>query len=189
MSLPSVLSGPPVGATPARLAAAVHRSPQTEELVARERADAYREGVAAGRAEAAAAHRADVDATARQLQAVVDDQIARLAAAGDAHDRAVLAEAARLARYVVDLVDATAVDAVIDRLAAALDEVDDVDLVAHVAPPHVDAVTAAFAGRAVRVVADDAVAPGDARLVGRWSVADLGRRQRWDAVRELIADA
>lgn len=185
-----MLSHPSVEATPARLGAVEPtRSARTEALIASERAAAYAEGVQAGLAEAAAAQRAQLEATVSDLRAVVEEQIVRLTVSRADHDRALLEEAAQIARYVVDLVDATAVDALVDRIRAALDELDDVDLVAHVAAAQVDAVSGALGGTGVRVVAADDVHPGDGRLIGRWSIADVGQQRRWDAVREALDHA
>lgn len=188
--MPRVLSSPPVSAVGRPLDARGARPPAwVREVVDRERAEAYEQGRADGRAEIAATRLADAEALVAMLRTSVAQEAARVAELRSMHDARLLALAARIARYVVDEIDTSSVEAVVDRVRAALDEIDDTDVVVHVAAGQVDDVTAALAGLDVDVVAADDVAPGDALLAGRWSAADLSRTQRWDAVMELLDGA
>jgi flagellar biosynthesis/type III secretory pathway protein FliH len=159
---------------------------EVQELVERERERAYAAGRADGMAQAAAAALDASGAAAALLRDTVEHEIARLGDARAAHDGLMLDIAREIAAYVVDAVDTTAVDAVVQRIRAALADIDDVGLVAHVHAGQADAVATALADQDLQVMPAEDVAPGDARLVGRWSVADLGQHQRWAAVQELF---
>lgn len=168
------------------MAGAAPLATDIRELLERERAAAYAEGRAAGLAEAAAAEMDAAGAAATALRAAIEQDIARLHDARATYDANVLQVATEIATYVVDAVDTTAVDEIARRIRAALEQIDDSEIVAHVQPDQVEAVGRAVADCDVRVVGSRDIAAGDVRLVGRWSVADLSIRQRWAAVEELL---
>lgn len=159
---------------------------EVRELIERERAQAYAAGRADGMAEATATALDATGAAAGLLRDTVEQEVGRLRDARAAHDGGMLDIAREIAAYVVDAVDTSAVDAVVDRIRTALADIDDVGLVAHVHAGQADAIAKALADQEVHVMPSDDVAVGDARLVGRWSVADLGQHQRWAAVQELF---
>jgi flagellar biosynthesis/type III secretory pathway protein FliH len=159
---------------------------EVRELIERERARAFAAGRAEGMAQAAANALDAAGAAAAVLRDAVDQEVGRLRDARVAHDGAMLDLARDIAAYVVAAVDTSAVDDVVQRIRTALADIDDVGLVAHVHAGQVDGIAKALAEQDVHVMASDDVATGDARLVGRWSVADLGQHQRWAAVQELF---
>ena len=187
MSLPRLLSSPSVNAQGQQLAtAAAPLTPAVRELIDREREQAFAAGRAAGIAEVAASTQDTASAAATALRAVVEQEVARLRAAQVAYDAAVMQLATEIASYIVDAVDTSDVGEAARRIRAALEQIDDVDLVAHVQPDQAEALTIALAGTDVRVVPSPDLAAGDVRLVGRWSIADLSTQQRWAAVQELL---
>ena len=155
-------------------------------MIEHERERAYTAGRAAGIAEAAATELDAAGAAATALRATVEQEIARLRDASAAHDAAAIELATQIATYVIDAVDTSAVAEVARRIRAALDQIDDSDVVAHVQPDQVEPLARALASSGVRVVASEDIAAGDVRLVGRWSIADLSMQQRWTAVQELL---
>lgn len=187
MSLPRLLSSPSISSQGQRLAAsAVPLAADVREMIDREREQAYAAGRAAGIAEAAASELDSAGAAATALRATVEQEVARLRDARSAYDASVIELATQIATYVVDAVDTSAVAEVARRIRAALDQIDDSDVVAHVQPDQVEPLARALASSSVRVVASEDIAAGDVRLVGRWSVADLSMQQRWTAVQELL---
>lgn len=187
MSLPRLLSSPAVHAQGQRLAAGPAVLPaHISELIEQARAEGYAAGHAAGIADARRDEMQAADAAGTALRAAVEQEIARLRDANVAYDSAMIGLATQIATYVVDAVDTSAVVEVARRVHAALEQIDDTNVVAHVHSEQVPAVARALAGTDVSVVPADDVAAGDVRLVGRWSVADLSKQQRWAAVRELL---
>lgn len=187
ISLPRLLSSPSISAQGQRLATGeVPLAADVREMIEREREQAYAAGRAAGIAEAAAAELDSAGAAATALRATIEQEVARLRDTQAAHDTSVIELATQIATYVIDAVDTTAVAEVARRIRAALDQIDDSDVVAHVQPDQVDAISRALSGAGVRVVASEDITAGDVRLVGRWSVADLSTQQRWTAVQELL---
>lgn len=187
MSLPRLLSSPSIATQSQRLAsAAVPLAADVREMIEREREQAYAAGRAAGIAEAAASELDSAGAAATALRATIEQEVARLHDARSAYDASVIELATQIATYVIDAVDTSAVAEVARRIRAALDQIDDSDVVAHVQPDQVEAIGRAVADAGVRVVASEDIAAGDVRLVGRWSVADLSTQQRWTAVQELL---
>lgn len=185
--MPRLLSSPEISAQGQRLATGeIPLAADVREMIEREREQAYAAGRAAGIAEAAAAELDSAGAAATALRATIEQEVARLRDAQAAHDMSVIELATQIATYVIDAVDTTAVAEVARRIRAALDQIDDSDVVAHVQPDQVDALSRALSGAGVRVVASEDITAGDVRLVGRWSVADLSTQQRWTAVQELL---
>jgi len=187
MSLPRLLSSPSISSQGQRLAtSAVPLAADVREMIEREREQAYAAGRAAGIAEAAASELDSAGAAATALRATVEQEAARLRDARSAYDASVIELATQIATYVIDAVDTSAVAEVARRIRAALDQIDDSDVVAHVQPDQVEPLARALASSGVRVVASEDIAAGDVRLVGRWSIADLSMQQRWTAVQELL---
>jgi flagellar biosynthesis/type III secretory pathway protein FliH len=182
-----LLSSPSVSTQGQSLAtAAVPLAAEVRTMIEHEREQAYAAGRAAGIAEAAASELDAAGAAATALRATVEQEIARLRDASAAHDAAAIELATQIATYIIDAVDTSAVAEVARRIRAALDQIDDSDVVAHVQADQVDAVARAVADTGVRVVAAEGMTAGDVRLVGRWSIADLSLQQRWTAVQELL---
>ncbi len=73
------------------------------------------------------------------------------------------------------------------RLLDVLDAVDDEALTVTVAPAEAEIVATALAGTAgVEVRTDPRLAPGEARVAGRWASADLTRTALLAAVRDAL---
>ena len=181
-----LLSSPAILPERQRLGSATVLSEEIRQLVERERAEAYARGRADGMAEAAAAAHEANGAAVAALRNAVEQEIGRLHDARTALDANMLDMVAQMAAYVVDTVDTSTVDDVTRRIRTALADIDDTRLVAHVHSSQAEAVTRAFVDTELRVVASDDVPVGDARLIGRWSVADLGQQQRWLAIQEML---
>lgn len=150
-------------------------------------ADAYARGVRDGAAQASGA----IEASVMQLLAA----IAR--AAGELRQVAADADvqlALEIARAVLDREPADAGQDLLDRILAALAAVDDDGLTVQLNPQDAAAIgaelerLAALHGTPVRVSPEPAMAPGDARVVGRWSRADLGRDAAFAAVQQLCEE-
>ncbi len=186
MSLPRVLPQPFVADVGEVLADASTALPaELRRHLDEECGRAYARGHADGLVEGTQAGLAQVEHTIETLRAAIRAETERLAAATAAYDDDVVDLALAIARYVVGGTGPPPVDDLVGGIRAALSELDDTDIQAHVAPEQVDLVQQLL-GDAVRVVSDPSVTEGEARLVGRWSVAALGQQHRWSAVREVL---
>lgn len=149
--------------------------PATAAAVAAERdaaaADGYARGLADGRAAA-------TDALGGLL-ATVTTALDRLHAEVATQRAAALAVDLDLVARVVDAVLATApppaLDVLRERLAAAVAVLDDDRITVRVHPGDLAALDATLADRRIELVADPALAAGEAAAAGTWGRADLTR--------------
>jgi flagellar biosynthesis/type III secretory pathway protein FliH len=159
----------------------------TRSVVEQLCADAYQRGCADGAARASA----QAEAAATSLIAVVqrvDAELHTVAARAD------IELALRIAAAVLDREPADDTVQLLGRIESAMAGIDDDPLVVHVSAkdlePIATGVTAWSAnhGTQVQVVADPAVAPGEARVSGRWGHADLTRQGAWEAVAGVLQE-
>lgn len=184
--MPEVLRGTVVGGStlvaPAPIWDAV-----TAAAIAAERDDAegrgYARGVADGRAEAAG----EVARLAASLTGLLD----RLHAEVAQQREAAIAVDLDVVRATVDAVLAeappAAATAVLDRVLAAAALLDDPTLEVRLNPTDVAVVDGAGLDPRLDLVADPAVAPGEATLTGTWGQADLRRAALRDAALAQLA--
>lgn len=150
-------------------------------------ADAYeigfREGMAAGRREAYT----QADAIAEVIRDAARDAAARLAEARAARGAEVVELALAIAEQVIGHEPHDGGLVLIDRLQAALESLDDEPLRIMVHPEDAAAVERGVAGaRHVRVEHDATLAPGEARVEGPWSRAELTFAGAMDVVRGVL---
>lgn len=173
---PRVLVGPSAVLDPATAAV-------LDRALAEATAAAYREGEAAGRLAAVE----DARAAAARLHEALAGILAELDERRREATRASL-ELARLAACAV--LDRTPPDdacAVLERVRAALDVLDEEPVQALVHPTDAPGL-AAGADRRIEVVADPTVAPGDVRLRGRTCGAELTRAAMVEAALEVLGE-
>jgi flagellar assembly protein FliH len=157
-----------------------------DRAVAAARAEAFREGEAAGRAAA-------VDAADRAATAVVgalDGLHQEAVAQREEACRAVLELAVDLAGDVLGRTPPDDALAVLDRVRAVVAMLDDDPLEVRLHPEDHAALLAAEAavGGRLRLVADPQVVPGDARVTGTWGGAELTRRALLAAAADARAE-
>jgi flagellar assembly protein FliH len=151
-------------------------------------AEAHARGVRDGIAQATAAAG---DAASRVVAAVQRAEASLRAVAAAADVELALA----IAAAVLDREPADEGQVLLERVAEVLARLDDERVAVHLHPDdardlaeHVERAAAA-AGLVVDLVPDPSIAPGEARLGGRWSRADLTRAGALAAVAELLAEA
>lgn len=161
--------------------------PSTQALLERvaeaARQEGHADGVRAGIAHAAREH------AGRQLavDAALDRAVAELRALRGSQGAQVAELALAVAETVLGCEPSDGAKALLGRVRVALAELDDTPLVLSACPAEVDALAAGLAARPdVRVEADPALQPGDARIVGQWSRADLLRSTALAAIAEAL---
>ena len=159
----------------------------TRQLVARERAAAHAAGLEEGAARAREEARRDsaaivaaIGAAAGELVALVRAQHEGLAAA--LGERVLDATAAVLGREPDD--DGRAL---VERLVAVVADLDDPDIVVRVPAERTDAVRAALDDDRARVVDDEALGIGEARVTGAFADVDLRTTAMLAALDEVLA--
>ena len=150
-------------------------------------ADAYevgfREGMAAGRREAYA----EADQLAVTIREAARDAAVRLAEARAARAGEVAELALAIAEQVIGHEPHDGGLVLVERLRAALEDLDDEPLRILVHPEDVAPVERGIVGaRNVRVEADATLAPGEARVEGPWSRAELTFAGAMEIIREVL---
>jgi flagellar assembly protein FliH len=176
---------PPQQDDPDRLEAALHAAREAA------RAEAFEAGRAAGRAEAAAGAEA-------RLSVTLESVAATLAGAREMAFEAVGDHALALARLILATLDAALPQAaarhapdlvlrLVERLRPAIEDLPGIRL--HVSPDIAAEVEARAGQPWLEVVADAAVAPGDAQATWRGGAARLDLAARRAAIRMALAEA
>lgn len=164
-----------------------HLDEATQALLQEAAQEAYERGCRDGAAVATEAAQAATVHVTEILQRL-DGELRRTAAQVD------VALAGQIAAAVLDREPADDTAALLRKVEAALAALDDDPLTVHVNAGDVAPLAEALAamgsahGAEIGVVADPSLAPGDARIAGRWSRADLTRRGAWDAVSTLLEE-
>ena len=172
-------------------AAVAERDAAAAAAAARQRVEidaAYQSGVADGRRAAEADGLGAMPEVALAIKAAtaqLGDQIAARAAADAA---GLVGYAVEIARWILDRELAADPGAVVARIEAALQSlIPNGRLVIRVAPEAADLVTRWAEGRDADVLADPALAAGEARLDAGDAAADLTWAQAFDRVRQAFA--
>lgn len=159
--------------------------PATRAAISDARASAFAEGHAAGKREAVLEARSALERATEILDAAIANGRSQITQTIADHTGEVVQLAVTIARRVVgDLPEGAGTD-LADKLAAALERIDDPELVIRVSPN--DAITLApvFEHRTnVTLIRDNSIHEGDAFLSGRWAQADLRMATAW----KLAAD-
>ena len=142
-----------------------------DQAVAAARAEAYREGEAAGRAAATAS----IEQAVARVVEVVAALHAEVVGQRDTAATVDLQLAAALATEVLDATPPAAALEVLDRVRQAAAILDDDPLEIRLHPETHAVLDGSCEGGRLRLVADPTLAPGDARVVGAWGGAELTR--------------
>jgi flagellar biosynthesis/type III secretory pathway protein FliH len=157
---------------------------ETRALLEVELRDAFERGREVGVEEGRAAAAEEVARLLREVRSALEEGLEALRG-WRAEEAARVADLAlRIARHVLGREPVEA-SGVIERVREALAAIDDGPLTLSVHPEHVEPVRAALDPASVVVQADASLAPGEARLRGPWSSADL----TFDAACEVIREA
>jgi flagellar biosynthesis/type III secretory pathway protein FliH len=159
----------------------------TRALLEQAQTAAYERGVRDGHAAGARTAQLDHERATAAVQCALTDVVAELreVRAAQAHSSAELALA--IAEVVVARELTAAGADVLGRVRDAIAAIDDRPVTVLCAAGDVDALSTGLADVAdLAVVADARLAPGDARVVGRWAQADVLLATAWDAVKEVL---
>jgi flagellar biosynthesis/type III secretory pathway protein FliH len=159
----------------------------TRSAISEARKSGFAEGHAAGKREAVLEARSALERATQLLDAAVASANRQIREAVNAQSPAVVALAIDIAKRIVgDLPDDAGLH-LHERIAIALEEIDDEQLVIRVNPTDAARVEELFATRPdVSVVRDTTIDDGDALISGRWAQADLRLATAWDLVKEQI---
>jgi len=186
--LASVLRGPEVDVSRlADVSAPLLLDPSWQELLDEARAEGRREGFEEGRRAAREEMVDEVNVASEAIQRAVEGVFVEMRKLQEQHASSLLDAALDLVGQIVaDLpVDP---DHLVDRLRAALDEVDSPRLELKVAPKMVDFVASGLSDDTrVTVVADATLGEGEARIVGDWCDADLTWSTVLSVLREVVS--
>lgn len=154
-------------------------------LLEAERREAFERGRAAGLEEGRAAARAESADLLEGVRRALEEGLGvlhrwRVEEAGRVVDLAL-----RIARHVLGREPVEAA-AVVERVRAALEAIDDAPLELSVHPDHVETLRAALDPNVAAVRGDASLSPGEARLRGPWSSVDLTFDAACEAVREAL---
>ncbi|GIV00968.1 MAG: hypothetical protein KatS3mg014_2583 [Actinomycetota bacterium] len=182
----SVLRRPAVG-HPRRVEAPAPGSPPEElrALLEAERREAFERGRAAAVEEGRAAGREEAAAVLGEVRRALEEGLEALERRRAAEADRVVDLALRVVRHVLGR-ESVEAGVVIERVRAALREIDDAPLELSVHPDHVEPLRLAMEATAVTVRGDEALARGEARLRGPWSSADLTFEAACEAIREAL---
>lgn len=175
----SVLRSPTVDAELVREAGSqLLVDPAWQELIDEAAEQAYCRGREEGRVEGRREGAADVDRLARALQGAVEEVRALASAAEAEATRRVTATALDILEHLVGDV-AVDRDRLIERVVAALDDLDEEHLILSASPDEVEDLNAGLRSDVgVEIVADPDLGPGEVRIAGEWGAADL----RWETI-------
>lgn len=148
---------------------------------------AHRAGLAAGYEQG----RSDAIATTESLAAAISLATTELvdyaAAEKAAAVNAVIELAERVATVVMNRTPHDGGRAALERIREVLEGLDDGPFTIAVHPDDLDAVGAALGDDRAMVAPDPSLRPGEARIRGVWSYAELTQAAAWDAVRTALA--
>ena len=160
--------------------------PELTALLQDAAAQGYERGREAGLREGRAAAASQVPAA---VAAAFDEGIRALHRWQQAHASDVVGLALEIARRVLEREPTEESTLLADRIGTALAALDDGPLVVSVHPSDLEAATAGIAGRAgVSVSPDPSLRPGEARITGPWSKAELTRDAALAAVAEALRE-
>ena len=159
----------------------------TRSAISEARKAGYAEGHAAGKREAVLEARSALERATQLLDAAVASANRQISDAVRAHSPAVVDLAVDIAmRIVGDLPDDAGVR-LHERITAALEQIDDEQLVIRVSPTDAGRIEELLATRTdVSVVRDATIEDGDALISGRWARADLRLTTAWDLVKDQL---
>jgi flagellar biosynthesis/type III secretory pathway protein FliH len=161
--------------------------PELVALLEDAAAQGYDSGREAGLREGRAAAASHVPAA---IAAALDEGVRALAAQQETNAAGVVALALEIARRVLEREPSDETTQLADRVARALAALDDTPLTIWVHPSDLEATAAGVADRdGVSVSPDPSVRPGEARITGPWSRADLTRGAALTAIAEALLDA
>lgn len=159
----------------------------TRTAIAEARKAGFAEGHAAGKREAVLEARSALERATQLLDSAVASAARQMSEAVSAQNPAVIELAVDIARRIVGDLPADAGAALAEKVAVALDEIDDEALVIRVNPTDAAAIEELVSGRAdISVVKDTTLDDGDALISGRWARADLRLATAWDLVKERL---
>lgn len=189
-SLSRVLRQPALG--PERLTVAVPDpiaiDPVVRERVEQATADAYERGHAEGLAVGRAQAHGEVEFIADAIRGAAEDAAGRLAAARAERAGEIVELALEIARTVLGREPDDGGQVLLERVRAALEQLDDEPLRVMVSPSMAEVLAGGLdAMRGVEVVADDSLQPGEARVQGPWARADLTFAGAMELVREALS--
>ncbi len=161
--------------------------PRVRQVIDAERRRAHDAGYAAGVAEATAHLDERIGTLARAVTLACGELLEQLDSTRQATVGGVVALAEDIARVVIGRTPHDGGAAALDRVEAALERIDDRPVRVLVHPDDHDLMATALAGRPELSVSDDpSLLPGEVRLRGGWSQADLTRAAAWEAVRTAL---
>jgi flagellar assembly protein FliH len=168
--------------------------PFTRRRVDEAAAEAYERGRADGRREAVEQARAAAEQAANRVGAAVREAVdVAVAELGELRRSEALADtelACRIAEVVIGREPHDGGQALLDRCREALAALDDVPLKLRVNPDDSELLaTQLVTNGDLQLVEDASLAPGEARIQGRWGRADLTREAAWALVREVLEPA
>lgn len=164
--------------------------PVVRESVEQASEAAFSRGYEAGVAEGRRAALADSEDLAARLTSGAREAATTLQAARAEHAGAVLDLALEIARAVLGREPHDGGATLLERLRTVLTELDDAPLTVTVHPDDADAVARAVRDASeLAVEADAGLRPGEARVRGPWSRAELTIDAALAAVREVLGDA
>lgn len=184
--MPSVLRNPDLSETAHRLGTSAV-DPRLTACLEEARRAGYDEGFTAGAgAGEAITRKAEAEALAR-IERAVAAATGALRAELSAFCPELTRLAVRIARRLVAEVPEAVSAGLSARIAAALDQIDDEDLVIHLHPDDAARLrTLTHRLDGLTVQPDPDLSPGDARITGRWSRADLTLATAWGIVEEQV---
>lgn len=156
----------------------------TRELVAQAEADAYARGRADGAQDTADAVRAAATQTATALQTAVTEVRQSLHQSAIARAQDAVDVGRRLAEVILGHELQAGGAALVERVLAAVDVLDHGPFELQVAPVDHDLLAGCRLPADTSLVADPALEPGEARITGPWSQADL----TLDAILDTLAE-
>ena len=146
-----------------------------------------REGEAAGYAAGTASAGTEISRAVGVVQAALQQTVAACAAARQHESAQVVELAAAIAKVVVGREPSLEAEHLLARVREALAVVDDPTIAIAANGADVAVLAAGLADVVgLDVTADPTVAPGEARVVGRWASVELTRAAGWDAVAGVL---
>lgn len=159
----------------------------TRSAISEARKAGYAEGHAAGKREAVLEARSALERATQLLDAAVASANRQISDAVRAHSPAVIDLAIDIARRMVGDLPDDAGAKLQERIALALEQIDDEQLVIRVSPTDAARVEELLSGRSdVSVVRDTTIDDGDALISGRWAQADLRLTTAWSLVKDQL---
>ena len=149
----------------------------------------YDQGFADGAKAAEAAARRSADAAAQRLRTASQDSVGALVSTTLQLVPELMDLAIRIAKHIVDEVPEQVSASLESRIAAALGQIDDEQLVVFVSPVDAGEVSSGVATNPnLTMQVDESLRPGEARIDGRWVHADLTLSTAWSMVEASLRD-